>query len=215
MPDEPKKPSGGEARDRQEINREMAAREEREKQARERDKRDEELRLRERHERERFRERERDRDRDRETDRDRLRRIESERGRDQPNPFGGTANVKSDLSRLVYASARASTDVFVGIAEVFGSLVGNFKDSMLPGGPGGYGRRRSRDDDRDYGYSSRRRTTSRFSDGMDDVRSAVRETADVVARSGEDFAKYYDNTLYDEKDERETSSRTDPPEKSR
>jgi hypothetical protein len=214
MPDEPKKPSSSEARDRHEINKEMADREEREKQARDRDRRDEEMRARERRERERFRARERDRDRERESDRDRLRRMEGERERQEPSPYRGPANVKSDLSRLVYASARASTDVFVGITQVFGSLVGNFKDSMLPGGPANQ-RRRSSDDDRDYGSSSGRRS-SRFSDGMDDVRSAVRDTADVVARSGEDFAKYYDNTLYDdEPDQRDTSRHADSPDRSK
>ena len=220
MPDEPKKPGSGEARDRQEINREAAERDERERQAKERDRRDEELRARERHERERFRERERDRDRDRDSDRDRLRRIQGEREREEPSPFGGPANLKSDISRLVYASARASTDVIVGITQVFGSLVGNFKDSMLPGGPG-YQRRRSSSDDRDYGYGSRRRA-SRFSDTMEDVRSAVKDTADVVARSGEDFARYYDNALYnderdepDKQDKQDTSRRHEPPERTR
>ena len=218
MADETKKPASGEARDRQEIDREMRDREERDKQVRERERRDEEMHARERRERERFRERERERDRERDSDRDRLRHVERERERDEPSPYWGPAQVKSDLSRLAYASARAGTDIFVGITEVIGNLVGNFKDSMLPGGPG-YRRRRS-DDDRDYGAGGPRRGYGRSSDAMDDVRSAVRETADVVARSGEDFSRYYDNSIYEERDERggrgqRSGGQTEPPEKGR
>jgi hypothetical protein len=172
------------------LNRE---REDREREARERGQRAEQLRAEERAERERFRERERQRDDERERDRARIGRVERERQRYEPSPYQQPVQIKEELGRLVYASARASTDVLVGIAQVFGNLVGSMKDSFLPGASG-YQRGGYRDDEVRYG-GRRQSTYSRGWDAIDDVRSAVRETADVVARSGENFSRYYDRGI--------------------
>ena len=151
-------------------------REDREREARERDQRAEQLRADER-----------------ERDRARIGRVERERQRYEPSPYQQPVQIKEELGRLVYASARASTDVLVGIAQVFGNLVGSMKDSFLPGASG-YQRGGYRDDEVRYG-GRRQSTYSRGWDAIDDVRSAVRETADVVARSGENFSRYYDRGI--------------------
>jgi hypothetical protein len=195
-----------EARDREQIDREMREREERDREMRDRERREEELRARERRERERFQERESERQRERERDRQRLRDYEPEpeRERDAPRAYWEPFQFKDDFGRVTYASARAGADIFSGMAQVLGSLLGNLKDSFLPGR---YGYRRGdeeRDlDDRERGYGRRRRSSAgRTYDARADVRSAARDAADVVARAAEDFADYYDRTLYDDREER-------------
>lgn len=205
-----------EARDRERIDREMREREERDREMRDRDRREEELRSRERRERERFQERERERQRERQRDRERLRDYEPERARererDTPRAYWEPFQFKDDFGRVTYASARAGADIFSGMAQVLGSLLGNLKDSFLPGR---YGRRgdEERDlDDRERGYGRRRRSSAgRTYDARADVRSAARDAADVLAGAAGDFADYYDRTLYDDREER----RERPAERSR
>lgn len=134
----------------------------------------------------------------------RTRQGAAERGRSgdrlehMESPFRDPAQLKSDLGRLFYASARAGMEVFIGAAQVFGNLLGNVKATSLPGGSR---YRRFEDYDDDGGYNGGKRWKYRSVWGtVEDVRSAVRETANMLARSKQKFSRYPDPSVDDEEE---------------
>jgi len=118
-----------------------------------------------------------------------------------------------DLSRLTYASTRVGTDLLAGVTRVLGSLAGSLVDTMFLGGPSH--RERYYDRDSDYGergsrgsrYGSRYR--GRAYDVVEDMHSALRDAADVIVRSAEDFSHYYDRVRYERDEERRSEERDD------
>lgn len=161
-------------------------------------------RQRESHERERFRERERQRELDREDD---LRRVHDaehrhDRAYARDDDFSvGREQVLRSASRLAYAVTRAGTEVASGATQIFGDLVSNLAGAWLPYGQSrrrGGGRDDDYDRDDDRGYRGRGTTLGsgirgRTQEVAWDVSDAIRDTADVVARSSDAFVRAFDD----------------------
>ena len=110
--------------------------------------------------------------------------------------------IAGNLSNLAYAWAQASTEMWVGAAQVFGHFVMNMNEDLFygvprPGGPRGSTRDRddsSSDepgDDRDHAPRRRSVVTQRFADNLGE---ALEETSDVFARSAERFTHSYESS---------------------
>jgi len=114
---------------------------------------------------------------------DRSNNLNRERGAGLDGFSQQPIEIKQDLSRLMFASARAGADIFVCMAQGFGSFLDNVKGNFLPSG---FGYRNYDGRDRSASTRSPSRAMQRsVGDGVSDVRSAVRATAGGMAATRE------------------------------
>jgi hypothetical protein len=155
---------------------------------------------------------ERDEDRPRHPHRD------SDARRSSPANLG---TVIRDVDRLAYSITRAGARAYFGTVNALGDLVVNLADSYYSY-PSYDDRERDRDRDRDNNTdaeprgrrgrdhrrgrarSDRDRTSSLSSDLYGDLHQAIRDTADVLADSADEFQRVYsDEEERDDEDENE------------
>jgi hypothetical protein len=120
----------------------------------------------------------------------------------------GIVQVTRDVERLAYAWTRANTEMLFGATQVLGDLILNLADSLYGQSTGRYEEevdtnRHVRHEESSYEPSRARRRSSRradvFEDFSNDLSEAVRNTADVFARSADNFSRVFEQeTEYDD-----------------